>query len=59
MACCDKLEIETLSAEHTKAYGRGDHGTCISIIKRLRQIKGTQDAPRPRRRAFATGYTTW
>lgn len=60
-AYCDQLEIEVLSAEHTRAWNQQRHHDELAILKRLRQIKGIAlpSNSNSRRRAFASGYTTW
>jgi hypothetical protein len=48
-----------LGREHTRAYNEARQQDCIRIINRLRKLRGTPVAPRPRRRAYAHHFTTW
>ncbi len=54
----DPREIARLSAEHARAWNEGRHDDVIAITARLNALRGIAH-PRPRRRAFATGFTTW
>ena len=54
----DPAEIARLAAEHTRAWNEGRHDDVIAITARLNALRGIEHR-RPRRRAFATGFTTW
>lgn len=54
----DQRELARLATEHARAWNEGRHSDVIAITARLNALRGITP-PRPRRRAFATGFTTW